>query len=88
MLDEYECLSHAYGILGRLAQEAWANPQEVPLPVARILLHARDYIGRQLSAQLIEENNGLSSRCVEEHLDRSAQSRPIASEFAQDSMYP
>jgi hypothetical protein len=57
MSNESECLSEAYCIIGRLAREAWANPQEVPLPIARLLLHARDYVGRQLSAKILEGMN-------------------------------
>ena len=57
MSNESECLSEAYCIIGRLAHAAWANPEEVPLPIARLLLHARDYIGRQLSAKILEGVN-------------------------------
>jgi hypothetical protein len=50
---DHSSLIEAYRILGRLAQEAWANPQEVPLPIARFLLHARDHVGTELSAKLL-----------------------------------
>jgi len=57
MSNQSECLSEAYSIIGRLAREAWANPQEVPLPIARLLMHARDYVGRQLSEKILEGMN-------------------------------
>ncbi len=57
MANDYEHLTDAYRIIARLAHEAWANPQEVPLPIARLLLHARDYIGRQLSAKVLNDED-------------------------------
>lgn len=50
---DHSSLIEAYRILGRLAQDAWANPQEVPLPIARVLLHARDHVGAELSTELL-----------------------------------
>lgn len=50
---DHSSLIEAYRILGRLAQDAWANPQEVPLPIARVLLHARDHVGAELSIELL-----------------------------------
>lgn len=53
MAFDHSSLIEAYRILGRLAQDAWANPQEVPLPIARVLLHARDHVGAELSTELL-----------------------------------
>jgi hypothetical protein len=64
MESQHEDLVDAYHVIGRLAQDAWANPQEVPLPVARLLLHARDYIGRQLFATIIEDEETTHARKI------------------------
>lgn len=73
MVVDHSSLIEAYRILGRLAQEAWANPQEVPLPIARVLLHARDHVGTELSAELLgtAEASGLLGPQTNATEDRS-----------------
>ena len=51
-------LHEAYRILARLSHEAWKNPLEVPMPLAMMLMHARDYVGEQLHREL---GDGLDS---------------------------
>ncbi len=50
--DQLSPLHQAYCILARLSHEAWNNPLEVPMPLAMMLLHARDFVGQQLHQEL------------------------------------
>jgi hypothetical protein len=45
-------LYQAYCLLAQLSHEAWNNPLEVPMPFAMMLLHSRDYVGRELHEEL------------------------------------
>ena len=47
-MDEYQALIDAYRILAKLYSNAWAEPAEVPTPIALMLLNAREYIGGQI----------------------------------------
>jgi hypothetical protein len=47
-MDEYQALANAYRILAGLYSKAWANPAEVPMQIALMLLHAREYVGAQI----------------------------------------
>ena len=49
---EFSSLHEAYCILARLSHDAWKNPLEVPMPLAMMLLHARDYVGKLLHDEL------------------------------------
>ena len=50
-MDEYQGLLDAYRILSGLFSQAWAQPAEIPTPVALMLLHAREHIGAQIGTR-------------------------------------
>ena len=51
-MNEYQSLLDAHRILARLYSHAWAQPTEVPTPIALSLLHAREHVGEQLRRYL------------------------------------
>jgi hypothetical protein len=50
--NEYQALLDVHRILATRYSEAWLDTKEVPTPVARMLLHAREHIGRRIMAYL------------------------------------
>ena len=55
-------LHQAYRILARLSHEAWRNPLDVPMPLAMMLMHARDFVGERLHRELGEQTDHASTQ--------------------------